>query len=48
MPALMPTNIYGTITWLGLVGDRDAALASGAVQEITALFSGPVGERTAG
>jgi len=48
MPALMPTNIYGTITWLGLVGDRDAALASGAVQEITALFSGPVGESHGG
>jgi len=48
MPALMPTNIYGVITWLGLVADRDAALASTAVDEITALFSGPVGESHGG
>ncbi len=48
MPALMPTQIYGTITWLGLVGDRDAQLASMSVQEITALFSGPVGEAHGG
>ena len=48
MPALMPTNIYATITWLGLVGDRDAALESRAVDQITALFSGPVGESHGG
>jgi hypothetical protein len=48
MPALMPTNIYATITWLGLVGDRDAQLASTPVSEITALFSGPVGESHGG
>ena len=48
MPALMPTNFYATITWLGLVGDREAALESRAVDQITALFSGPVGEAHGG
>jgi hypothetical protein len=48
MPALLPTEFYATITWLGLVGDRDAALESRAVNEITALFSGPVGEAHGG
>jgi hypothetical protein len=48
MPALIPTNFYATITWLGLVHDRDAALQSGGVDAITALFSGPVGEAHGG
>ena len=30
MPALIPTAYYGTITWLGRVADRDAALQSAA------------------
>ena len=48
MPALLPTEFYATITWLGLVTDRDAALESRAVQEVTALFSGPVEESHGG
>jgi len=48
MPALLPTQFYATIVWLGLVENRDAALESVAVNEITALFSGPVGESHGG
>lgn len=48
MPALLPTQFYATITWLGLVENRDAALESRAVDQITALFSGPVGEAHGG
>lgn len=48
MPALLPTNFYGVITWLGLVRDRDAQLESVAVDQIEALFSGPVGEAHGG
>lgn len=48
MPALLPTQFYATITWLGLVSNRDAALESTAVDQIQALFSGPVGESHGG
>ena len=44
MPALIPTEFYGTITWLGRVADRDAALESAALTEIFAGFDGPEGE----
>ncbi len=44
MPALMPTQYYGEIVWLGFVQDRAAALESRPVDQIEALFSGPVGE----
>jgi hypothetical protein len=44
MPALVPTDHIGTITWLGLVPDRRAALASTPVDRIEARFSGPEGE----
>lgn len=44
MPALIPTDHYGTVTWLGLVPDRSAALASTPVKRIEARFSGPEGE----
>lgn len=44
MPALIPTGHFGTITWLGRVADRGAALASTAVAELRAGFSGPEGE----
>lgn len=44
MPALIPTDHYGTVTWLGLVPDRSAALASTPVERIEARFSGPEGE----
>ena len=48
MSALKPTRFTGTITWLGLVADRDAALASSPVQTITATFAGPAGEAHGG
>ncbi|GIT89874.1 molybdenum cofactor sulfurase [Jannaschia pagri] len=44
MPALVPTEIYGQITWLGRVLDRDAALASQPVETLEVTFAGPVGE----
>lgn len=44
MPALIPTDHYGTITFLGLVPDRAIRLQSTPVPEIRALFSGPQGE----
>ena len=48
MPALIPTSYYGTITWLGRVADRDAALQSAALTEVMARFSGPEGEAHGG
>jgi hypothetical protein len=48
MPALLPTEFYATITWLGLVHNRDTALESTPVDHIQALFSGPVGEAHGG
>ena len=48
MAALKPTHFIGTITWLGLVADRDAQLESQALSSLTALYSGPVGEAHGG
>ena len=48
MPALIPTDHYGTITWLGRVADRNAALASQPLTELAASFSGPEGEAHGG
>ncbi|MDT8856848.1 sulfurase [Paracoccaceae bacterium Fryx2] len=48
MPALLPTGFHGTITWLGLVPDRKAALASLPVQSLIAGFAGPEGEAHGG
>ena len=48
MPALIPTEFYGTITWLGRVADRNAALESAALTEIFAGFDGPQGEAHGG
>ena len=48
MPALLPTPFYGTITWLGRVADRDAALQSEPLTEVMARFSGPEGEAHGG
>ena len=48
MPALVPTRIIGTISWLGLVPDRDASLAATPVGEVTATFEGLVGEAHSG
>lgn len=44
MPALVATDFVGTITWLGLVADRDAALASAPSDTMRLTFAGPVGE----
>ena len=48
MPAIIPTEFYGTITWLGRVADRAAALESVALSEIFAGFDGPAGEAHGG
>lgn len=48
MPAIIPTDFHGTITWLGRVADRDAALESAALTEIFAGFAGPEGEAHGG
>ena len=48
MTALKPTRFTGTITWLGFVTDREAALPSSAVQTLTATFAGPQGEAHGG
>ena len=48
MPALMPTAFFGTVTWLGHVGDREAALASSPLTAMAVSFSGPEGEAHGG
>ena len=48
MPVLKPTSYAARILWLGLVRDRDAALAAEAVDSITATFAGPEGEAHGG
>lgn len=44
MPILMPTDIHGTVRYLGLVRDRTAALPSAPVSEVEATFAGFAGE----
>jgi hypothetical protein len=48
MPALAPTAITGTIVWIGLVADRDAALASSGLDEAQLTFAGIPGEAHGG
>jgi hypothetical protein len=48
MPALIPTDHFGTITWLGHVPDRDAALASRPANHLNVSFAGPEGEAHGG
>jgi hypothetical protein len=48
MPALSPTAITGTIVWIGLVADRDAALASSGLEEAQLTFAGIPGEAHGG
>ena len=48
MPALIATDYYGEITYLGIVADRDAALESAVVTQMQVLFSGPEGESHGG
>jgi hypothetical protein len=48
MAALKPTQFIGTITWLGIVADREAQLESAALQELRASYAGPEGEAHGG
>lgn len=48
MPALLPTEFTGIITWLGRVPDREASLKSHALQDAHASFAGFEGEAHAG
>lgn len=44
MPALIPTDYYGEITWLGVVEDADASLRSTARTALPLTFEGADGE----
>lgn len=48
MAVLQPTGIVGTVTYLGVVRDRDGSLCSDAVDNVDAGFAGFVGEAHAG
>lgn len=45
---LRPTQFSATVRWLGRVTDRDAALASAAVESLVLGFAGPEGEAHGG
>ena len=44
MPILKETGIEGRVTWLGVVPDREAALASDAAERLSLTLAGPEGE----
>ncbi len=48
MPALKPSDITGTITYLGRVTNRDATLRSEPVTGLVAMFDGVRGEEHGG
>lgn len=48
MPVLKPTDFAARIVWLGLVRDREAALAAEPVERVVAGFAGPEGDAHAG
>lgn len=48
MPALVPTDHYATITWLGTVPDRAAGLKAHARQSLALSFAGAEGETHGG
>jgi hypothetical protein len=48
MPALVPTDHLGTVVWLGVTPDRDAALQSAPREALDLTFAGPKGESHAG
>lgn len=48
MPALKPTTFSGTVRWIGRVTDRDASLASAALEKVTITFEGIAGEAHGG
>lgn len=48
MPALVPTNVTGRVTWIGRVPDRDATLRSEPLRSVDVTFEGIPGEDHAG
>ena len=48
MPALVATRFEAMVAWLGLVADRDHALASAPVAALDLTFAGPAGEAHGG
>ena len=48
MPALIEASVTGTITWLGVVADRDAGVAATPRTQLVARFDGPEGEAHGG
>lgn len=44
MPALKPTEITGSVTWLGIVPARGLALSSTPRESLKLTFAGPEGE----
>ena len=48
MPALIPTDVYGEIVWIGFVPDRDASLKSQTMPEAQLTFAGIPGEEHGG
>lgn len=48
MPALVPTEYYATICWLGRVSDREKTLAAVPERELQVTFEGVVGEAHSG
>lgn len=48
MPALIATAVTGTVQWLGLVPDREAALAATPRTTLNLTFAGPEGEAHGG
>lgn len=48
MPALMPTEYQGRITWLGRVAQRETTLAAEPLDAVNVTFAGIAGEEHAG
>ncbi len=48
MAAIKPTGLTGTVTWLGVVPDREAGLPSHPRESLTLTFAGPEGEAHGG
>lgn len=48
MPALKPTSLTGTLTWLGHVPDREASLASSPLEQTDLTWEGIAGEAHGG
>lgn len=48
MPALMPTEYHGRITWLGRVAERETTLAAEPLDAVDVTFAGVAGEDHAG